>query len=59
MRPRLGGRQALETSGNKGCPKPVDSLVPTVTVPLARQGKKNKSLSGLGLPDPDEMYFFQ
>ena len=31
------GRQALETSGSKGCPKLVDSLVPTATVPLARK----------------------
>lgn len=53
------GRQALETSGSKGCPKLVDSLVPTATVPLARQGKKNNSLSGLGLPDPDEIHSFQ
>ena len=34
------GRQALETSGSKGCPKLVESLVPTATVPLARQGKR-------------------
>lgn len=53
------GRQALETSGSKGCPKLVDSLVPTATVPLARQGEKNNSLSGLGLPDPDEIHSFQ
>lgn len=49
---QAAGRQALERSSSKQCPKPVNSIALTATVLLTRRGKNNNSLLGLGLPDP-------